>query len=224
MRVMDVDKNNLEQILLMGQSPVAWVMFATSLRRAAENLLDIARKGDRQFWELFLKGRELPVDETGTRSLTQEESAAFVDLSTGRVSVLILAYAVENLIKANLAAGGHQVVNKEGNLRGPFKSHNLRQLANYADLEMSGDEAKLLDYLQGFLEWRGRYPIPASVKGYLKNEPLNLSSRREVKDRAFAMYDRILEITMQKLPASAEAQKVGEEGDTGEAGVREERR
>ncbi len=208
----------------MGQSPVAWVMFATSLRRAAENLLDIARKGDRQFWELALKGRELPVDETGTRSLTQEESAAFADLSTGRVSVLILAYAVENLIKANLAAGGHQVVNKEGNLRGPFKSHNLRQLANYADLEMSNDEAKLLDYLQGFLVWGGRYPIPASVKGYLENEPPDLGSERGVKDRAFALYDRILEITMQKLPASAEAQKVGEEGDTGEAGVREERR
>ena len=76
---------------------------------------------------------------------------------TGSVAVMLYAFALENLLKAGLAAKG-VAIRPNGNFA--LKTHKLEDLADDLALTLEPDERELMERLEHFLEWAGRYPIP----------------------------------------------------------------
>ncbi|MNF63250.1 hypothetical protein D3C84_449470 [compost metagenome] len=76
---------------------------------------------------------------------------------TGSVAMMLYALALENLLKAGLAAKG-VAVGPNGNFA--LKSHKLEDLADGLALTLEPGERELMERLEHFLEWAGRYPIP----------------------------------------------------------------
>lgn len=75
----------------------------------------------------------------------------------GSTALMLYGLAVENLLKAGLAHQGKAVT-----VTGSFglKSHELASLAEQLGLSVTDVEAELLERLEAFVSWAGRYPIP----------------------------------------------------------------
>jgi hypothetical protein len=90
------------------------------------------------------------------------------------VAYMIAGFAVEVLMKA-------LIIQKESGVdsKGQFqlKNHDLLKLADRAGLTISDDEKRLLERLQEYAIWAGRYPIP------LASEPMR---PRELPGGGFA--------------------------------------
>ncbi len=75
----------------------------------------------------------------------------------GGTALMLYGLAVENLLKAGLAHQG-----KAATASGAFglKSHVLLSLGEQLGLSLSTIEAELLERLEAFVSWAGRYPMP----------------------------------------------------------------
>jgi hypothetical protein len=187
----------VDPVLLLGQGRfgfLAWSSNYTSQRRAAEILFAVAKAGWHRTSELDSMEPPPPPGETHSRLLNQEEKAAWIDSSLWSVSMLLLAYAIESLVKVYLVKSGVSLVNQNGALQGKFKTHKLRKLAEYAKLDLPAADLKILDCLTHFLEWRGRYPIPTKREYYDEFNKMRLGSIEEVCTSAFALCDRIFQL------------------------------
>lgn len=73
------------------------------------------------------------------------------------IAYMLAGFAMENLLKGRLIA-----LQGAAAQSGPFKykGHDLRQLAADAGYLLSDDENRLLERLEQFAVWTGRYPIP----------------------------------------------------------------
>lgn len=75
---------------------------------------------------------------------------------------LLLGYSFENLLKGIVvaqrgSAGSADKMDKD------LKTHNMKNLLNLVDctqIHISDDEKKLLLYLEPYVLWAGRYPLP----------------------------------------------------------------
>jgi hypothetical protein len=151
-RLLSTEKHDSEgfvdSVLLMGQGRfgfLAWSHNYMSQRRAAEILFAVAQSGWHRTSELNSMEPPPAPGETRTRLLTQEETAALTDSDLWSVSMLLLAYAIECLVKVYLVKSGVSLVNQDGILQENFKTHKLRKLSEYTKLDLSGDELKILD-------------------------------------------------------------------------------
>lgn len=71
---------------------------------------------------------------------------------------MLMGMAFESLIKAVLT---------QRNI--DFKYiHNLRKLAQQADIKLSEEEFNLLDILSEYILWAGRYPVPKADENFKK--------------------------------------------------------
>jgi hypothetical protein len=106
------------------------------------------------------------------------------------VSTLLLAFAVECLIKGYLSTK-EVFVNNDGTLKSKFKTHKLCRMAAYAKLDLSEDDLKILEFLTHCLEWKGRYPVPSkyeAIENFMDLYPINI---HETTERAFTVCDNI---------------------------------
>ena len=119
-----------EQHRLLAESPVAWVGNADSLIRAFETLID-------EEYRSAADGRDLP--------------------RLSNVAYMVAGFAIEVLLKGLLVQQKPPV-----NSNGRFKldSHRLVDLARAAGFTLNEGEPELLDRLEEYLTWAGRYPIP----------------------------------------------------------------
>jgi hypothetical protein len=108
--------------------------------------------------------------------------------------MLLLAYAIECLVKVYLVKSGVSLVNQDGILQENFKTHKLRKLSEYAKLDLSGDELKILDWLTHFSQWRGRYPIPTKREYHEELNKMRLGSIGGVCTKACTLCDRIMQL------------------------------
>jgi hypothetical protein len=128
--------------------PYLWMRKAQEVRRAADVL-----------WSQFTI--ELKAFSNGEDS----EEPFF-----GDVAVMLYGLTIENLLKAGLAAKGLAISSK-GNFG--QKSHNLQSLSADFGLALLPEEAELLERLQHFVEWVGRYPIPLYREGLYPRDLLD---------------------------------------------------
>lgn len=75
----------------------------------------------------------------------------------GSVAMMLYAFTLENLLKACLVAKGC-AIQKNGNFG--LKGHELEDFANDLSVNLDQEERELLERLEVFLSWAGRYPIP----------------------------------------------------------------
>jgi hypothetical protein len=128
--------------------PYLWICKAKEVRRAADFL-----------WQQFLSEIQ---DFSSGKDLKDE--------LFGSVALMLYGLVVEILLKAGLAAKGLAISST-----GKFgkKSHNLQSLAQDLGLRLSNAENELLERLQNFVEWAGRYPIPLRKEGLYPRDLLD---------------------------------------------------
>lgn len=73
------------------------------------------------------------------------------------VAYMLAGFAMENLLKGRLIAQ-QDAAARAGPFK--FKGHDLRQLAQDAGCTLSDDESRMLERVEQFAVWTGRYPIP----------------------------------------------------------------
>ena len=124
-----------EKYRLACAEPYLWMCKAREVRRAADLL-----------WHQF-------VNEVRAFSTGEESPEPFF----GDVAMMLYGLTMENLLKAGLVVKG-VAASPNGNFN--QKSHDLHALARDFGLVLSFAETELLERLQHFIEWAGRYPIP----------------------------------------------------------------
>lgn len=121
-----------EQHRLLAEEPFVWVLRADELVLAFETL---AAECDRNLQ---------------TRAHGPHLSG---------VAFMLAGFAVEVLLKALLI---QTRVPLDENGRFELRSHHLAQLAVDTGFNLTDDESRLLEKLEEFLTWAGRYPIPVT--------------------------------------------------------------
>jgi hypothetical protein len=128
-------------------SPWPWLRFAESLMQAARRL------------------------DWTKESLSEQTPGQFL------IYRFLIGLAMENLLKGIVIAHGYQAY--DGNkLESKFASHKLKNLARVLDatkLTLSSLELKVLDGLEPFIIWAGRYPISKTkadqcIRGHSSDE------------------------------------------------------
>jgi hypothetical protein len=127
--------------------PAAWLGVACRLRAAADVLLE----------------RETPIADASATGVPVEN---IPDSQFPRFEAtdLLLAYAIENLLKALLIARG-RVTFQNQQLPKELKIHNLYKLHTLAGPKTQIPR-HVLDWLTYMSEWRSRYPIPTSIEKF----------------------------------------------------------
>ncbi len=75
------------------------------------------------------------------------------------VAYMLAGYAVEVLLKARVIQQ-KSAMDEKGKFA--LRSHNLIVLAESATFEITNEEARLLERLEAFVTWAGRYPMPVN--------------------------------------------------------------
>jgi hypothetical protein len=125
--------------------PLAWRLTAESLVRAARILL--------------------PSIEERVRATLAGEPLSGEPPSTGAY-MLLIGLAAENLVKGILVAR-HDGPTSAGMLAKDLKSHQLLDLLNRAGVRLDDDQSYLVQRLEVFVVWAGRYPVPGKLDDYL---------------------------------------------------------
>ncbi len=117
-------------------NPKAWQVMANSLKHAADLL-----------WEGYSNERKLLKDAGQLKPL--------VNLDLWRVYMLLTGQALEVLVKAVLVQDSPQ-----HKLTAVQKNHHILKLLKDAKIIPTQLESELIERLEGFAVWAGRYPIP----------------------------------------------------------------
>lgn len=121
-----------------------------------------------------------------------------------RPTMLLAALTIENLLKG-VCVSREPALDKNGSFR--LKTHKLLDLLDRINVPLNDEEQNLVERLEVFLEWAGRYPVPLTHHGMLPRTdpsggfgPLTnlLSSDREVWRRLVRRLDDLLETALSK--------------------------
>lgn len=127
-----------KQHKLSGAMPVVWLLTAEQLLRTFQMLTDQARQ-------------DLSDAYGGDESITYPISS---------IAMMLGGFAIENLLKGIKVSQGSQVFDDRGFFT--IKTHDILELAVQAGVELDTEEKALLERLEQFVIWAGRYPIPLS--------------------------------------------------------------
>jgi hypothetical protein len=111
-------------------------------------------------------------------SLRSAEHDSFVERSGCHYSAYLHAgYAVENAAKAALVARDPMLITDRGTIDrtklGPSGGHGLRCIAESVLSNLSTENLTLLDKLQEYVVWAGRYTVPMSAEVLFNEERMD---------------------------------------------------
>jgi hypothetical protein len=124
--------------------PLVWRFASDPLRRAAHILLPVIE------------------EDLRIHSDPSADTAAF-EAPTSHVYMLLVGLAVENLAKGICVASNPNII-KNDQFSGGLKTHKLLDLLERGGVKLSQEESYLLERLETFINWAGRYPIPAKLE------------------------------------------------------------
>ncbi len=126
----DFNKFDTQTFFVESSEPENWLKMAVALQHAASNL-DWTKPRDP-----FSDWRYLPIYR------------------------MLMAFSIENLLKGILIVEGHEAIAGD-KLSNRLSNHGLRQYADgVTGVTITKPEECLLDELQHYLMWAGRYPMP----------------------------------------------------------------
>ncbi len=149
-----------KEVFDASRQPRAWYTVAQRLRRSAEAIFARENPVARRFYDelhriggLAAEGKP-PEDFDETKFPFPNFDAAY----------MLIAFAIENLLKGILVARGLVTFSKE-EVPKPLKTHDLRKLHELAS-PTATIPTYALDTLSYMGDWRGRYPLPTSVEKF----------------------------------------------------------
>jgi len=119
--------------------PRQWLSYARSLQFAADLLKPI-----------FEKEHKTP------RPRSQKNN---FPISVSQIYLMIVGFAVENYLKGIYVISFPEIINNDKLIK--LNRHDLLQLMRELKFNVSKDEVDLIERLEEFVLWAGRYPIPA---------------------------------------------------------------
>jgi hypothetical protein len=130
-----------KQHLLSAENPRSWKLEAESLKRAADIL-----------WETWEQ------DWRYNQTLKVGDEC---QPPVGSIAMMLFGFCIENLVKSILASKNRMLDEK-----GKFKerTHDLLKLFEKAEVKLDNDENYLVERLEQFIIWAGRYPIPLKAE------------------------------------------------------------
>lgn len=172
----------------------SWKMSALTLLRASDKIYE-------DYIAANQRERERDITETQeSQELHGQELEDLWDMQLYPVYLLLVGYAVENLIKGiifsrdpNLLVSGEKLSNNHTN-------HSLVDLFKKTGLSMDDDIEEILIGLRQFIVWKGRYSIPKNINIYMNERefPKILYDRKKIED--FIIY---LISQLNKIPSVA---------------------
>jgi len=110
--------------------------------------------------------------------LVGQEAEDHVTLLTHSVWVMLCGLAVENLLKALIAASEGPDMHKRDRKQLDVGSHKLVALRHRAKIGLTQEEDILLRDLTHYVEWRGKYSRPKSAAAYVAFEEEGIDARK----------------------------------------------
>lgn len=160
---------------------MSWLSVATSLRRAA-NIL----------WE------EVQHDND---KIFKEESED-IQPSVSQNCLLLLGLSIENLLKG-ICVSNYVAFNEKNEFK--FTTHNLLVLCEKSGIEIAEEEYHLLEVLEQFVIWAGKFPGPLKytdlIPRYSPNggfAPLDVRSGSDIIS-SFKLIDRLTKELEERL-------------------------
>jgi hypothetical protein len=171
-----------KQFELQREDSSYWRHTATKLRRAAE----LVWAGSEAAW------KQLQADPLGYL----EKNAWGPDIHLYEQYFLLMGFALENALKGILVAQGRSA---EEAIKG---SHKLTGLVATCGIELSEDELRLLDNVEVFAVWKGRYQTPRKLEDWklefdkngLPSMPGPLTSHHTHRDATEALFWKLFSL------------------------------
>jgi hypothetical protein len=174
----DLHQLSLEYFGFSGiqQNPASWVGVADNLHESA-----------RVIWQAYSAEWEL-TEQFWNRPLNSQIAPPSKErLALFQVGLMLLGFAMENLLKALLLAQDSSIV-ADGKLKWPGKTgHELGELAEAAGLTLNAGEGQILDNLKEFVLWAGRYPLPKKQLEQSSEQGLQIN----LWENACRLFDRL---------------------------------
>ncbi len=130
--------------------PIVWEWSSSALFRAADIL-----------WKMFEEDVKNRIDLKVGDKLEPE---------IGPVAMMLYGLSIENLLKSVLIKKGG-AFNENGKFK--YASHLLLNLMEKANIEITEEENFLLERLEQYIIWCGKYPAPLKVEGVLNRKFAN---------------------------------------------------
>jgi hypothetical protein len=160
-------------------SPRAWKYKASNLLYVADKLFRAYKAANDRDWARFDK--ELKRKQFQGHIMKGQELADHWDVITGfSVYLLLTGYAIENLIKGIIYSKKPSMLEEDDKnlrLKRSLVHHQLANLYVEACLAINKDAIdpdtkEILDYLEEFITWRGRYNLPLNLQQAKNMKPL----------------------------------------------------
>ncbi len=154
------------------QNGTNWANTATTLKKAADKIREAYLVADHRLDNLW---RHAP---GGGKKIDLTEKD-FVDIDQYRVFMMLMGYSMENLFRGIIISGiwlndpeSVDAIVDYAKLKVPIKGsteptlglmkHGLQRLLNARDMniEFSTEEKAMMNELDEFITWGGRYPVP----------------------------------------------------------------
>lgn len=135
------DPNKLSRGLFeyLGTNPGRWVLSAERLKNAADSLRESCWPSEREW---------------------HDSEAALADFMIGPVYMMLMAFAIENLLKAMIIKREPNLVEKQ-KLAKSIRKHDLNEYSGRLGLRQCPQYHHLLKRLEMFAVSWGRYPVTA---------------------------------------------------------------
>jgi hypothetical protein len=123
-------------------NPMQWLSNARSLQFAADLL--------KPSFEKELNSTHLPAKKNN------------FEITVGQIYLMIIGFATENYLKGIYVTQNPEIIENDKLIK--LNSHTLLKLFQELNLKISKKEIDLIERLEEFILWAGRYPIPAKFQ------------------------------------------------------------
>ncbi|MCH8295797.1 hypothetical protein IH992_32360 [Candidatus Poribacteria bacterium] len=173
------------QFEMKAKWPISWKGMSSDLKHAADRLYDLHQEAHQRIIERILE--ELKERKRGKKSEASRrvlEGKELEDHLDARLFIpyfLLIGYAIENLLKANLMVQ-HPEYFKPNAKMVDIRSHNLVSLCKRCNISIDTEETNLLEKLTRYIEWEGKYPIPLEADKSLPRKRDDGTWERQFED------------------------------------------
>lgn len=144
-----------EQFECRQTDPTLWWITALELHKAAEKVWEEYENVHKNFTE-------------DPESFLERERSEGINIGLGlsRPYFLLMAMAIENLVKGILIGRDSDWVGKQKGL-----SHDILKYIEECGFDLEKDQCRLVSQMKPIIEWHGRYPIPKELEGWKLQRP-----------------------------------------------------
>lgn len=153
--------------------PISWKRKARDLLYVADKLFSAYKIANNREWARFEESFKCLEPQPSGHILNGQELEDHFDITAGRpIYLLLTGYAIENLIKGIIYSKTPSLLEEDDKnlrLKKDLANHKLADLYIEAGLAanknmIDNDIKELLDYLEEYITWKGRYNIPLNLQ------------------------------------------------------------